>query len=135
MQVNTEQWLSNEKAQKGLLLPAWVPSKLPITATSPLSDMPRPDGDTALGTIPSATESRASVPQAGAEEGWLSPERAVKSLLVPSWVPSKLPIGASPPAPEGSSQVTRHASAFSGPSISQGRAFVVLLQLLLNQED
>lgn len=35
MQVNPSQWLSNEKAQMALLLPAWVPSKLAISQEPP----------------------------------------------------------------------------------------------------
>ena len=31
MQVNADQWLSSEKAQLSLLVPSWVPSKIPLT--------------------------------------------------------------------------------------------------------
>ena len=37
LQVNPEQWLSNEKAQMSLLVPSWVPSKMPLTQVAPAS--------------------------------------------------------------------------------------------------
>lgn len=42
-------------------------------------------------------DSQASGKAAANAGDWMSPERAVKSLLVPSWVPSKLPIRGIPP--------------------------------------
>jgi len=42
-QVNPEQWLSNEKAQMSLLVPSWVPSKMPLTHVPPMSTKPEAD--------------------------------------------------------------------------------------------
>ena len=38
--MNPEQWLSNEKAQMSLLVPSWVPSKMPLTQVATASAEP-----------------------------------------------------------------------------------------------
>jgi len=43
MQVKPGEWLSNEKAQMSLLVPSWVPSKIPLTHLPPMSILPEAD--------------------------------------------------------------------------------------------
>lgn len=45
VQVKPGEWLSNEKAQMSLLVPSWVPSKIPLTHLPPMSIPPEADLD------------------------------------------------------------------------------------------
>lgn len=61
LQVNAEQWLSNEKAQLSLLVPSWVPTKIPLTA--PLPTAMTAEADQAVSCDADGEEGECTLPE------------------------------------------------------------------------